>query len=454
MYPCLVSKNKQELLEYRLSSGDFTRTRKLPVEHVVGTLLYMSAHRNADGYAISSQNYFSEVSRYVGQDVDPATHQAFSKAREKLDWEALRFLLRQANQDRRLSGARYRYCGHVARAVDGTQLTLPRSEELLEYFEQRSSSAGLGHYPGALLVTAMNVFTGQAKAARVGNHICSEREQLRSMIELDFSPGDISLLDRGFGGDPVFLCFEDHRQHYLCRMRASGKSNARYVQEFRKSGKKDALICQTVSRKEEGGEKVEIKIRLIRGPKDSEGKRIILATNLLDGRTYTRKSLLKLYQFRWTVETHYGRVKNLLKLEAFHSRSVNGVMQEIFANLLVMSLTALVSLSAAAELKLDPEVAVPSFKNAQSVVKRHLLDAIGVRPRQMTKKKAMETAKQMIKEASRLIWKKQPGRSYPRVSQQPIKVWNLAKTKKVKEFRDANGTSCARKTRNSNGPVP
>lgn len=395
----------------------------------------MAAHHNSDGYAISSQNYFSELSQFMGESIEPASHQAVSRARSKIDWQAFRHLLQEANQDDVLTGSRFRYRGHVTRAIDGTQLTLPHSEELLEYFDQRSSSAGLGHYPGALLVTALNVFTGQGKAARVANHICSERDQLMSMIELDFSAGDLSLLDRGFGGDQVFLCFEDHRQYYLCRMRSSGERNALYVQDFLSSREKDRVIRQTVIH-QDTGEEVEIRIRLIRGPKDSEGKRIILATNFTDKTEYSRRSLLKLYRFRWSVETMYGRVKNLLKLEAFHAKSINGVMQEIFANLLVMSLTAIVALGAAAELKLDPDVAVPSFKNAQAVVKRHLIEAICISSR-LTKRKSRELAKLMIEEASRVIWKKQPGRSYPRVSKQPIKCWNLAKNKKLKDFKNA-----------------
>ena len=380
-----------------MSSADFTRTRKLPIE--------------------------------------PASHQAVSRARSKIDWQAFRHLLQEANQDDELTGSRFRYRGHVTRAIDGTQLTLPHSDETLEYFDQRSSSAGLGHYPGALLVTALNVFTGQPKAARVANHIGSERDQLMSMIELDFSAGDLALLDRGFGGDQVFLRFEDHRQYYLCRMRSSGDRIALYLRDFQASRKKEQVIRQTVIR-EDTGEELEIRIRLIRGPKDSEGKRIILATNFTDKKAYSRRSLLKLYRLRWSVETMYGRVKNLLKLEAFHAKSVNGVMQEIFANLLIMSLTAMVALGAAAKLKLDPDVAVPSFKNAQSVVKRHIIEAICLGS-VLTQRKSRELAKQMIEEASRIIWKKQPGRSYPRVSRQPIKCWNLAKNKKLKDFRNA-----------------
>ena len=131
----------------------------------------------------------------------------------------------------------------------------------------------------------------------------------------------------------------------------------------------------------------------------------------------------------------YGRVKNLLKLENFHSKSFNGVMQEIYANLLVLSLTALIAVGAASELKLDPDLAVPSFKNAQAVVRRHLFEAILAHPAP-TRTSARALARRLIEEASRVVWKKQPGRSYPRVSKQPIKIWNLAKNRKLNEFKN------------------
>lgn len=393
----------------------------------------MAAHRNGDGYALTSQNYFSDLSRFFGKTIPPVSHQAIAKARNKLDWQAFRFLLQQANQDETLSQPCFRYQGHITRAIDGTQLTLPRTHDLLELFESHGTRAGESHYPAALLVTAMNVFTGQYRAARVVNHIESERDQLRSMIELDFKAGDIAILDRGFHGDEVFLCFEEYHQFYLCRMRAAEQRRDAWIHQFLLTGKKEQVIVKKLKHPGPHTE-TELRIRFILGPKDHEGKPVVLATNLLDIRKYSRKSLLRLYGRRWAVETMYGRVKTLLQLERFHSKTYNGIMQEIFANLLVISLTSLVVLESARSLKLDPDIAVPSFKNAQAVVKRHFFEAIQMR-RRLTPRKAKQLAQTMVQEASRMIWKKQPGRSYPRVSMQPVKVWGLYKKSRLKEFK-------------------
>ncbi len=409
------------------------------MEHVVGLVLYMAAHRNSDGYDIASQNYFSELGGYLGNpEIEPVTRQAVSQARGKLDWEAFRYLVREANQDFELASRGFCYRGHVTRAIDGTQLTLPHSDDILDLFERRQTTRGLGHYPCALLVTALNVFTGQCLAARLVNSTASEREQLLSMLELDFGPGDLALLDRGFAGERVFASFEDHEQYFLCRMPTCEPSAARYVREFVRSGKRDQAVRVRVERPD--GSETEIQIRLLRGPEDREGNPVILATNLVDRRRYGRKSLVKLYARRWEIETLYGRVKNLLSLERFHAKTANGVRQEIFANLLVLSLTALVVLAAGRKLKLDPECAVPSFKNASSVVQRHLLKAI-LSGGRLTKRRSRQIAKTLMDEASRVIWKKQPGRHYPRISKRPISSWNLSKAKKLREYRKTGAWS-------------
>lgn len=90
-------------------------------------------------------------------------------------------------------------------------------------------------------------------------------------------------------------------------------------------------------------------------------------------------------------------------------------MQEIYANLPVLSLTALIALGVACELKLDPKVAVPSFQNAQAIDRRLLFEVILAHPAP-TRAAARSLATRLIDETFRVVWGKKPGRSYPRVS--------------------------------------
>jgi hypothetical protein len=279
----------------------------------------MAANRNENGYDITAENYFDEFGRHLDSSLEPIKHQSVSEARGKLKWGAFEYLLGAANLEGDFSSDQFRYRGHVTRAFDGTSMIVPRTEDLLKHFTPRMSKQGEGHYPSLMLVTGVNVFTGQPIAGSVSDHRGSEREHLVAMIRKHCHKDDLSLLDRGFGGDWVFLEFELAEQFYLCRMQTTGDRISGYVKAFLKSKKKSRVIKTSVMDKTTGKE-VEIEVRLVRGPKDSEGKTIAFATNLI-GPKYTRRSILKLYRERWSVETLYGRVKNLLKVERFHARS-------------------------------------------------------------------------------------------------------------------------------------
>jgi hypothetical protein len=419
------------LLKFRRNSADFTRDRVLTIEHVVGLILSMSCARNGNGYEISSENYFIELGEKLDRSIEPARKQSVSTARGKIGWQAFEYLLDQANLEHDRLPGRLKFKGHVTRAIDGSSFFTPRSDDLLMHFSPRNTRAEEGetHYPYGLLVTAINVYTGQPVHARVADYRVSERELLKSMLDY-FKKGDLSLLDRGLGGAAVYLEHEERGLFFVHRGKTTGERIPKYMSKFLTSGKKQRRIdlCVTDA---ETGQKKTIRIRLIRGPDDSEGKPIVFVTNLIDRKKYSRGKILALYQKRWTVETLYGRVKNLLCLEKFHARSHNGVMQEIFANLLILSLTALAVTATVDEEGIDSKKELPSFKNASEVIRRHLFSIIDERIDEIPPKKLM---KRILKQVGRVRYRIRPGRSYPRVSMQPIQSWNLKKSAKLRAF--------------------
>lgn len=387
--------------------------------------------RNGNGYDISSQNYFRDLGAELKEKIKPARHQSVSEARGKLKWEAFEYLLDEANLETDGLAERLKFKGHVTRAIDGTNFHVPRTEELLKYFSSRNtrSEERATHYPHALCVTAMNVYTNQPVAAIVGDYKLSERVLLRKMLS-KFRSGDLSLLDRGLGGNAVYFDYEEHGQFFIHRMKASGDRVALYLQEFLRSGQKQKIVrISTVD--DESGLKKEMNLRLVLGPLDSEGKPIVFATNLIDKVRYSRCDIIQLYKKRWGVETLYNRVKNLFFLENFHARSYNGIMQEIFANLLALSLTAVAVSAVVVEDRLDPEIELPSFKNATEVVRRHLFSIIDQR---IERKKPKAVVKQILKEVRAVMYRIRPNRSHARVSMQPIKKWNLKKSTKSRGF--------------------
>lgn len=392
----------------------------------------MAVARNSNGYNISSQIYFRALGKALDEQIVPVRSTSVSEARSKLQWQAFEYLLDATNLESHRLPQSLRFKEHLTRAIDGTSFFTPRTDELLRYFNPRTTTSEEGetHYPYGMLVTAINVFTGQPVAACVDDHRASERDLLKRLIR-KFNSGDLSLLDRGLGGAKIYLEYEKHGQFFIHRAQSTAeRATPGYVRAFIESGKKQQVI-DIQAFDEERDEEVTITLRLIRGPDDSDAKPIVFATNLLDRARYPRSEIIDLYKKRWSCETLYDRVKNLLRLERFHARNYNGVLQEIFANLLILSLTALSVTSVVEEDEVDSEVELPSFKNATEVIRRHLFSIVDRRIEGQNPRRLM---KHILSEVRAVTYSIRPGRSYPRVSMQPIQSWNLKKSAKLRAF--------------------
>ena len=289
------------------------------------------------------------------------------------------------------------------------------------------------HYPYGLCVAAINVFTGQPVCAVIGDYKCSERSLL-SQILPKFASGDFSLLDRGLGGNKVYTEHEACGQHFIHRTKTTGERVAQYTRDFLASGKKQRKYWIALS-DAASGKTQQMRTRLPSGPLDGEGKPIVFVTNLIAKEKYPKKEIIELYQKRWTCETLFNRIKNLLKLESFHAKTYNGVMQKIFANLLNLWLAAAAVSAVIEEDKMDPTIEQPNFKNATEVVKRHLQKIID---QKSSKQKPSEVRNQILREVRAVKYKIRPNRSHPRVSTQPIQGWNLKRSTKLKTFLEKN----------------
>ena len=81
---------------FSVNPGDFTRTRKPDIVHTTGLIFHMAASGNRDGYAITAQNYFSEL---FGSSKEASTKQSISESRQKLHYQTFAYLLNKANME-------------------------------------------------------------------------------------------------------------------------------------------------------------------------------------------------------------------------------------------------------------------------------------------------------------------------------------------------------------------
>lgn len=342
----------------------------------------------------------------------PLGKSAITKARQKVDWKAFEYLLSILNCEEQYPSLKWH--GHHVRAVDGTRLVLPAGSEICEHFPRYHSSRSreVEHYPKARLLVAANVFTGQVTHARLGPYRESERDQALMIFD-QFKKGDIVLLDRGFEGARIWSALEEKKMYFIARIRISENQGNNFI-----SGR----LLKTADTEKQftyeghpshGEKKYCLRLRLVRSRRRTDGSCIVLITNLLDERKYPRKHLLEIYRERWQAEKAFLRIKQIFKVQRFHSRKLNGVMQELYAGLISQAWVSAWLLRAAQMKERFKNRSIINYKSAAQILSTIL----------PTLTRARNKIEQIIRRIIAIVHKRQPGRSYPRVSHQPPNPW-------------------------------
>jgi IS4 transposase len=76
-------------------------------------------------------------------------------------------------------------------------------------------------------------------------------------------------------------------------------------------------------------------------------KQVTLATTLLDPQEYSAQALADLYGHRWHIETNLRHLKQTMKMDILHCKTVNGVLKELTVFALVYNLVRTVMHAAA-----------------------------------------------------------------------------------------------------------
>lgn len=386
-----IDVHHSELLQF-VEPKQFSRsTQKLSLLDLVKFLLFTSCAGNHNGFDIGARRFFASEEDHVNRS-------SFCKARQKIRWEAFEYLLSVLNREDRSNQGKWH--GHNVRAIGGTRLVLPRSNETLDFFPCNKPSRGsqMEHYPRARLLVAANVFTQQITHAVVGPAL--------ELIKQLPPANDIILLDRGFEGALLWRAIAESGNNFVARIRCSDVWQEKFLSgQLLKTAHAQILV-------ECSGQR----IRLLRGPRRKDGSCIVLATNLLDQTTYSSKDLIALYKQRWEVEKVFLHLKQIFHLEHFHSRKLNGVLQEIYAALVMQSWVAgWIDQAAGIGSQSDQEKII-NFKAAAQTLAEFL-------PRLLGRYRSKRLVDLVLEKIAAIRYRRQKNRSYPRVSQQPQNRW-------------------------------
>jgi Transposase DDE domain len=304
--------------------------------------------------------------------------EAYCQARQRLPLSVLRYLLRALSHHLGASTMldEGRWHGHRTFLVDGSSTSMPDTPELQKHFGQPGGQKPGCGFPVMHLSALFHAATGfllNVVAAPLSTHDMSRVGQLHP----DMQAGDILVGDRGFcsfahlallAARGIFGVFRVHqkqivdfRPHRRTASKQSHKRKQRGLPTSRwlkRLGRHDQLVeypkpkvrPKWLSAEAYAALPKTITVRELRFRIAQRGCRtrvITLATTLLDAKRYPKTDLTELYGQRWQIEINFRHLKQTLRMDVLHCKSVEGVQKELTVYALVYNLVRLVMLGAA-----------------------------------------------------------------------------------------------------------
>lgn len=341
------------LERHKCHRTDFTRERVLTFETVCLVILQKST-KSIERHL---SEFFHRISLLLRVPELAATAGAWTQARAKLKPSAFEELnqevvLPTAYSKERRAHMRF-WHGMRLLGMDGSGVNIPVSPGIEEHF--RVMKIGSEKKPSCLRRALGRMSVLYDLLNRLGLHalLVSDHVDENTLAKehcKHTGPGDLVLLDSGYGG---YLCVARIRAtgaHFLVRCSRSGWYQVRRLFQKNVAGK-SVIVTIRPDKKPKAqcrreGLPLEMEVRLItvRLP---TGELEVLATSLLDEEAYPTSEFSDLYIIRWNHETFHMMLKSRLELENWSGLSNQAIAQDFMATLLVCNLESLLSEPAA-----------------------------------------------------------------------------------------------------------
>jgi hypothetical protein len=305
----------------RKASHAFTRKRKLPLDTMIGFLLTNFKTNTS----IALYDYWPEISNIN----DRASKQAFSKARQYINWSCFQNL-NDEMIDLIYSHGYSTWKGYRVLAIDGSKIQLPKNPTLRAIFGTFGGSKKAASGQSSCLYDVLNEFiihaimgpisTGEPSLAR--NHI-------KHLVGMSSFGNELVIFDRGYISKSLMLDCMRNNIKFLMRVKKM----------FHKLIDHKPLGIHKMQLKK-GKEKYDvlvIKLTLDNGETET------LITNLCDP-TLKIDDYKQLYNLRWKIETQFKSSKQNLMLENFSGISEIAVMQDYHVSVYLYNILSILSL--------------------------------------------------------------------------------------------------------------
>ena len=258
-----------------------------------------------------------------------------------------------------------RWLGHRVFLIDGSSFSMPDTDELRAHFGQPTGQLEGCGFPVAHLMVLFDARRGylmQANAQPLYTHDMSQAAAMHQRLQ----KGDVLVGDRALGNYAhLALClrqgihgvfrahqrqivdFRPGRPHVAPGSKPiKGRPRSRWLAQL---GFQDQLVeyykpedrPEWMSPQQYASLPESIVVRELRYEVKQPGYRtrvVTLVTTLLDANKYPAAEVARLYGLRWTVETDLRYLKQAMKMDVLHCRSVEGVQKELAMFVLVYNL--------------------------------------------------------------------------------------------------------------------
>lgn len=327
--------NRDFFSTYCFDKKHFSRKKTLTFQYV--TLLILRLLKSSVSTELKS---FFESLFNVDEVVNLVTDSAFCKARQKINFqlfiELYKFFVRffYAN----VGGKRWLHFRLLG--VDGSELNLPSSKELLRIFGCHHKNSIGTKIPQARVSFLCDVLNHITIDAQIESFKVGEQEMLLPHLKC-IGKGDLITADANYGHFRILKAIMQTGADFCIRMSQSSD----FIKAFLASGKKDIVTVWHPSKgtkgncKKHGIDTTPIKVRLVRIDL-SKNETEVLALSLLDQSKYKFETVQELYNKRWGVEEEFKKFLQRLMVEFFSSIKENGVLQDFYANVFMLNLVS------------------------------------------------------------------------------------------------------------------
>lgn len=335
---------------------------------------------------------------------DVPSKSSLSEFRQKVSYKFFEDIF---NKDlSRFDEHRQKYLGHYIYAVDGDQYDLPPSDDVLGHgflgWPCRKNQET--HYVKMFTCHAIDVMSGLVKKFSFSKDQ-DEVYLARDMIK-DFEKNSIALYDRLYCGYNLVLAHKKANNYFIVRARTEGSKIRKEFREFKASNQRSISILLNPFKSEETAKPLSVRLVRVKNPRTKED--LIFMTNLPE-ENFSHEVVASFYQRRWEIEGIFKSLTSVFKMEQWHSKKLNGILQEIYSLLWLHNAARIGCMPYQAKKRwLDRVYIKVNFKLCAQIIMDHLSELL--KKKFKIFQKILDHCLNRTKEKRRHL-----SRSYPRV---------------------------------------